>query len=68
VEEIEVAAGAKGVGMALADVRGGSIIAALRREGRFEPQPAGDIVLQAGDVIVALGTPRTMERLEALFA
>ncbi|MCW3016418.1 MAG: hypothetical protein JWO02_3510 [Solirubrobacterales bacterium] len=68
VEEIEVAAGAKGVGMALADVRGGSIIAALRRDGRFEPQPAGDLVLQAGDVIVALGTPRTMERLEALFA
>jgi voltage-gated potassium channel len=68
VEEIEVAEGAKGVGMAVADVRGGSIIAALRRDGRFEPQPAGDIVLRVGDVIVAMGTPATMDRLEALFA
>lgn len=68
VEEIEVAAGAEGVGMALADVRGGSIIAALRRDGRFEPQPAGDIVLRAGDVVVAMGTPQTMDRLENLFA
>jgi voltage-gated potassium channel len=67
VEEIRLSPGAKGVGMALADVRGGSIIAALRREGRFEPQPPGDTVLQVGDVIVAIGTPRTMERLEALF-
>ncbi|MCW3040375.1 MAG: hypothetical protein JWM31_2280 [Solirubrobacterales bacterium] len=68
VEEIEVAPGADADGMALADVRGGSIIAALRRDGRFEPQPAGDIVLRAGDVIVAMGTPKTMERLENLFA
>jgi voltage-gated potassium channel len=67
VEEIEVAEGAAGVGMALADVRGGSIIAALRRDGRFEPQPPGDIVLRPGDVIVAMGTPRTMDRLESLF-
>jgi voltage-gated potassium channel len=68
VEEIVVSEGAKGVGMALADVRGGSIVAALRREGRFQPQPPNDTVLQVGDVIVAMGTPRTMARLEALFA
>jgi voltage-gated potassium channel len=67
VEEIEVAEGAAGVGMAIADVRGGSIIAALRRDGRFEPQPPGDTVLRPGDVIVAMGTPRTMDRLEGLF-
>jgi voltage-gated potassium channel len=68
VEEIEVAEGAEGVGMALADVRGGSIIAALRRDGRFEPQPPGDTVLRPGDVVVAMGTPKTMDRLENLFA
>lgn len=68
VEEIEIAAGAEGVGMALADVRGGAIVAAIRRDGRFEPQPPPDTVLRAGDVVVAMGTPRTMDRLEALFA
>ncbi|UTI66632.1 TrkA family potassium uptake protein [Paraconexibacter antarcticus] len=68
VEEIEVAEGAEGVGMALADVRGGSIIAALRRDGRFQPQPPGDTVLRPGDVVVAMGTPQTMDRLENLFA
>lgn len=67
MEEIEVAEGAPGVGMLLGDVRGGSIVAALRRDGRFEPQPTGDTVLRAGDVVVAMGTPRTMERLENLF-
>ena len=39
-----------------------------RRDGRFEPQPPADTVLRAGDVLVALGTPRTMDPLEALFA
>lgn len=68
VEEIEVADGADGAGKALADVRGGAIVAALRRDGQFTPQPPGDLVLRAGDVIVAMGTPRTMERLEQLFA
>jgi hypothetical protein len=27
-----------------------------------------DIALEAGDVIMAMGTPRTMDRLETLFA
>ena len=34
----------------------------------FEPQPPATTVLDAGDVLVAMGTPRTMDRLEALFA
>ena len=67
LEEMEVAAGAQGIGRAVADVRGGSMIVALRRDGQFEPQPAGDTVLRAGDVVVAMGTPRTMDRLEKLF-
>ncbi len=67
LEELEIAAGAQGIGRAIADVRGGSMIVALRREGQFQPQPPGDTVLREGDVVVAMGTPRTMDRLEQLF-
>ena len=67
VEEMEIAVGAEGAGRAIADVRGGSIIVALRRDGQFEPQPPGETILRAGDVVVAMGTPRTMDRLERLF-
>ena len=42
---------------------------ALRGEdGSVQPQPSGDIVLREGDVLLAMGTRSTMERLERLFA
>jgi voltage-gated potassium channel len=68
LEEIEVSAGCDGAGQALADVRGGAMVVGLRREGGFQPQPPGDMVLRPGDVIVAMGTPRTMDRLDRLFS
>jgi voltage-gated potassium channel len=69
MEEIEVAAGSAGEGQPLGDVRGGAIIVGVRAAGgQFQPQPPGSTVLRAGDVVTALGTGRTMERLEALFA
>ena len=37
-------------------------------EGNFQPQPPAETVLNAGDVVMAMGTLRTMQRLEALFA
>ncbi len=67
LEELEIAADAVGVGQMLADVRGGSMIVAMRRDGQFQPQPPGDTVLRVGDVLVAMGTPKTMDRLEKLF-
>jgi voltage-gated potassium channel len=68
MEEIEVTAGAEGEGKSIGDVRGGSVIVAVRRpDGDVRVQPAGDTVLEAGDVLVAMGTVRTIERLEALF-
>jgi len=67
LEELEIAADAAGVGQMLADVRGGSMIVAMRRDGQFQPQPPGDTVLRVGDVLVAMGTPKTMDRLEKLF-
>jgi voltage-gated potassium channel len=69
MEEIEVAAGSAGEGQPIADVRGGAIIVGVRfADGTFQPQPQAETVLRAGDVIMAMGTLRTVQRLEALFA
>jgi voltage-gated potassium channel len=68
MEEIEVSAGCDGVNQTIGDIRGGSFIVGLRRaDGTFQPQPAADAVLGPGDVVMALGTPRTLDRLERLF-
>jgi voltage-gated potassium channel len=68
MEEIEVSPACRGDGMTIEDVRGQSVIVALRRpDGRLEPQPAPHAVLNAGDKLVALGTPDALERLEELF-
>jgi voltage-gated potassium channel len=69
MEEIEVAAGSAGEGQPIGDVLGGAIIVGVRDvAGQFHPQPAAETILQAGDVVMAMGTERTMTRLEALFA
>jgi voltage-gated potassium channel len=69
MEEIVVAPGCAGEGQPIADVRGGAIIVGVRSaDGTFHPQPATETVLNAGDVVMALGTVRTMQRLERLFA
>jgi voltage-gated potassium channel len=69
MEEILVPAGCSGVGQTIGDIRGGAYIVGLRRGdgGGFQPQPQAETVLEAGDVIMAMGTPNTMDRLEALF-
>jgi voltage-gated potassium channel len=69
MEEIEVTPSCPGAGRPIADVAGSAIIAAVRMpDGGLVPQPSGDVVLQPGDVVIAMGTTSTMERLEALFA
>ena len=69
MEEIEVAPGSAGEGQPIGDVRGGAIIVGVRDvSGQFQPQPSLETVLRAGDVVMAMGTERTMERLEELFA
>jgi voltage-gated potassium channel len=69
MEEIEVRPGSEGLGKTVGDVRGGAFIVALRQaDGSFQAQPTGETVLRQGDVIVAMGTLRTMDRLEQLFA
>ena len=68
MEEIEVGAGCAGVGRTVGDVRGGAFIVGVRHaDGSFAPMPAAETMLGQGDVIMALGTPNTLDRLEALF-
>ncbi|HEY7618686.1 MAG TPA: NAD-binding protein [Solirubrobacteraceae bacterium] len=69
LEEIEVAEGSEGVGAQIADIRGGAIIVGVRSaDGSFQPQPPSSTVLNDGDVVMVMGTLRTVQRLEALFA
>ena len=68
MEEITVVAGCEGEGRAIADTRGGAIIVGVRDpNGDFLPQPPAERILEAGDVVLAMGTARTMDRLERLF-
>jgi len=68
MEEIDVTPGCEGEGSSIADVRGTTTIAALRRsDGGVHPQPAGDTILRAGDVLVAMGTVDALSRLESKF-
>jgi voltage-gated potassium channel len=68
MEEIEVGAGCQGAGRTVGDVRGGAFIVGLRHaDGSFHPMPAAETKLCPGDLIMALGTPKTLDRLEALF-
>ena len=43
------------------------MIVGLRRDSVFQPQPPGDVLLLPGDVVMAMGTSSTLERLEDLF-
>ncbi len=67
LEEIVVSEGCEGVRQTVGAIRGGSMIVGLRRGSDFQPQPPSDTTLLPGDVLVAMGTPDALERLEDLF-
>lgn len=68
LEEIEVGAGSRGACLTIGDVRGGAYIVGLRHaDGSFTPQPPAEMPLAPGEVLMALGTSRTLARLEELF-
>jgi voltage-gated potassium channel len=68
MEEIEVPPACEGVGKTVDQVRGDSLIVAVRRtDGRLEPQPEAQAVINPGDMLVAIGTPAALERLEGVF-
>jgi voltage-gated potassium channel len=66
LEEIMVRDACEAVGHTVGDIRGGSMIVGLRRGTDFQPQPPGETTLIPGDIIVAMGTSPTLERLEGL--
>jgi voltage-gated potassium channel len=68
MEEIDVPPASAGTGRTIGDVRGESVIVAVRRpDGRLDEQPAPGTVLDAGDKLFALGTPGAIEQLERVF-
>ncbi len=67
VEQIAVPPASAGVGRSVGEARGGTVIVALRRDGRLDPQPSPQTVIAAGDTLIALGTPAELDRLENLF-
>jgi voltage-gated potassium channel len=67
MEEIVVSEGCDGAHKTIGDIRGGAMIVGLRRDGSFQPQPPAEAVLHPGDILTAMGTPTTLERLEDLF-
>jgi voltage-gated potassium channel len=69
MEEITVQAGSAGADRRVGDVRGGAFVVGVRHaDGSFRPQPGPETVLLEGDVVMAIGTPRTLQRLEELFS
>lgn len=68
LEEIEVSPTCGAVGKPIEQVRGETVIVAVRRtDGRLETQPSPEAVIETGDMIVAIGTPVALERLESQF-
>ena len=68
MEEIVVTPPCEAEGKTIEAVRGQSVIVALRRQGgQLEAQPEPQTVIGAGDMLVALGAPDALERLEGMF-
>jgi len=49
------------------DLTGALVVAIRRTDGHLEVTPSPDVVFEAGDVLIGVGTTEEMARLEALF-
>jgi voltage-gated potassium channel len=68
MEEIDVPQACTGVGCTVEDVRGDTVVVAVRHhDGRFEPQPPPDAVIEAGDMLVVIGRPEALDAVESRF-
>jgi voltage-gated potassium channel len=72
LEEIEVTAACGQSGRTIRELRvrrdtGALIIAIRRRDGSFETTPNPDMAIQAGDVLITVGTEEELHTLEELF-
>jgi voltage-gated potassium channel len=73
LEEIEVKPTCEHAGRSIRDLRvrdeTGAIIVALRkRDGTFDTTPSPDELIEAGDVLIGVGTPQEIRKLEDFFA
>src|SRR3954463_2491699 len=73
LEEIEVTRTCERAGHTIRDLRvrdeTGAIIVALRkRDGSFDTTPSPDARIEIGDVLIGVGTPQEIRRLENFFA
>jgi voltage-gated potassium channel len=69
MEEIEVSPGCEAIGKSISDVRGSSIIVAVRPAGgAVQPPPADNQILDVGDVLVAMGEAVALARIEKMLA
>ena len=71
-EEIELRPTCGAVGRTIGDLEvarrtGAYIVAVGKAQGSLELRPSKETVLEAGDVIVGIGSPAEMAKLEALF-
>jgi voltage-gated potassium channel len=72
-EEIEVKETCPEAGKTIRELRirvetGAMIVALRKKDGTFDTTPTPDAKLEAGDVMIAAGTPEELGRLEELFA
>jgi voltage-gated potassium channel len=68
MDQIEVCDACEGVGQTVEQVRGEAVVVAVRHpDGRLEPQPPPSMTIEAGQLLVAIGTPEALERLETMF-
>jgi voltage-gated potassium channel len=71
--EIEVDPTCRNAGRSIRDIRvrhetGAMIVALRKRDGSFDTTPDPDAMIEAGDVVVGMGTTEELQRLEDLFA
>jgi voltage-gated potassium channel len=72
-EEIEVTRTCAQAGKTIRETRirhetGALVVALRKRDGSFDTTPNPDVVLEVGDVLIAVGTERELQALEELFA
>jgi voltage-gated potassium channel len=69
LEEIAVSPGCEAAGRPLEEIRGSVMVVGVRRpDGSFEPQPPPDARLTEGELVMAIGTPAALERIEQSLA
>jgi voltage-gated potassium channel len=73
LEEIEVRDSCAHAGRTIRDLRvrdetGAMIVALRKRDGTFDATPSPDAMIEGGDVLIGVGTPEEIRRLEDFFA